>query len=314
MLKTTLSATDKKILSCAALDAYSLSTHCGFLVPPYYRFAFLRYFQVDEQALYEELVARSLAAPTATTRNFVDKLYESMTRYMPKGLRKLAAERRAPKTKAEEALFELVLAVGGVTQVYENPHIEQGFEMLSDPETKAVIEAAVATASSVSEISEFLTEACGVEFNDSAVVFYQWVFGDFSRMRPKDLKAYIRPLDAHHSRLLTSAFNSTVHALRVELGLMRDLSLEDTYQMAEQEATRRLFETLNSPVQADSREFRDSLRSFMQFVDRADRKGAGDANAVPAIFNSMRVLGDVPDPRIFNMPRLANAEEDTATG
>lgn len=313
MLKTTLDAEQRLVLECGRLDVHSLViNHPSFRVFPFERFLLLRFFQVEAEELYEELVDRNLVHARHVDVSIIEEHYGIFFEALPEVLKTCALAKRPPNKKEKDA-FETLLAVNGILQVYQQPFVEQSFEMLSEDNVKIVIEAATATTSGVNDICQFLSEATGVEFNASAVVFYQWVFSDYSRMRTEDLKAYLKTIAPSHRNLVTSAINKTVGDLRAALGMVGDIEYSDAYDIAMREVTKRLFRAMESDTLESDRRFHDALRMFMNFVDREDRKlieSKALVTKLPDIFSSFEIVPASVNTDIFQLPKAV--DDDSA--
>lgn len=314
MLRTTLDDDQRLTLECGRLDVHSLTNrHESYRVLPFERFLLLRFFQVEADELYDELVDRNLIHRKYMGLEEIERHYGVFYDAIPDSLKECVRAKREPNKK-EKVAFERLLAVNGILQVYQQPFVEQSFEMLSEDNVKMVIEAATATTSDITDICHFLSEATGVEFNSSAVIFYQWLFSDYSRMRAEDLKVYTKTLSPAHRGLISSALNKTVGDLRAALGMTGEIGYKDAYNIAMREVTKRLFQVMKSDTLESNRKFQDILRSFMNFVDREDRKviDATSTTKLPDMFNAFEVIPSKVDTDIFKLPSPANDDDDVS--
>jgi hypothetical protein len=311
LLSTELSEQQELTLNCARIDVHSIAArHESFRVFPFERFLLLRFFQVEAEELYDELVDRNLIHPKYISVANIEEHYGLFFEALPEELKACALAKREPN-KSEREAFEILLTVIGVLQVYQQPHVEQSFEMLSEDNIKMVIEAATATTSSISDICDFLSDATGVEFNASAAVFYQWLFSDFSRMRGEDLKTYMKTISPTHRGLIQQALNRTVGDLRAALGMIGDISHNDAYEMAKRESMGRLLQSMDDKSFEGDKRFHAAMRSFLPFIDREDRKSltGGMTSKLPEIFNSFQIIPAQMGTEIFNLPQAKTDDE-----
>ena len=133
-------------------------------------------------------------------------------------------------------------------------------------------------------------------------------------MRAEDLKVYTKTLSPAHRGLISSALNKTVGDLRAALGMTGEIGYKDAYNIAMREVTKRLFQVMKSDTLESNRKFQDILRSFMNFVDREDRKviDATSTTKLPDMFNAFEVIPSKVDTDIFKLPSPADDDDDVS--
>lgn len=305
MLKTTVTKAQAELLSCARLDIHTLvENHESLRIFPFQRFMTLRFFQVEADELYEEMVSRNMIHPHYIKLNHIEDYYGLLFENLPEDLKKMALAKDEPNKK-QKPLFDHVLAVTGLQNVYERPEIEQGFEILSESNIKILLDSATTSCSDVGDICDFLRDCLGVAFTPNALLFYQWLFSDFRRMRPEDLQEYFKSISVTHRDFIKAAFNRPIAELKAEMGLLEESDAEEVYELARRHTTKLLLETMKKDTYESQKEFHNALKQFMAFVDRDDRKKdvTGNAQQLPQVFTAFTIEDAPMDTTLYEMPK-----------
>lgn len=312
LLRAEITPKQADLLSCAAIDIHSLTArHSSLKILPFHRFITLRFFQVEADELYDELVARNLIHPRHVKPDVIEQHYGLIFENLPEPLKKCALAKEPP-TKKVQPLFDSVVEICGLRNAYDRPDIEQSFEVLSETNVKILLEAATTSSSTVQEICSFLTDCLDIDFSPSALLYYQWLFSDFRRMRSEDLDFYLKSISKTHRDFILAAFNNPISELKAEMGLVEENEVEELYELARRHTTGLLLESMKSDSLEAQKNFHTTLKQFMAFVDRDDRKRLSSAGTkLPKTFTAFEISSAPMEEDLY---RIAPPEEDDKDG
>lgn len=313
LLRAEITPDNEMLLECARIDAPSMKLdRSSFKVYPFERFMFLRFFQMDAGDLYAELVDRGFINPKKLSESFIEDRFGVYTEQVPSALKKCIIEKREP-TEKERPLFDTLLRIGRVEHVYNNPHLEQSFELLQDPGVKDLIQVACATSSSTGDVASFLADMFRTDFPPEAVLLYQWLFSDFNAMDTEDINNYLGHVSKAQKAVLVRCMNKPVSTLKAHLGFINDITREEAYDIAKRETIKHMLASLDDTSVEGMQRFHASLKSFMLFVDREDRERTGHMlntkTALPPLFPAIKVQAvKTTESSIFRLPVAADAK------
>jgi len=314
LMVTDLESNDqKRILAMARNHVMSFGRAQGIPRLPFLRFLFLRFIQVPVEDLYAELLDRNMIAARSFKLPQLKKMHKAFVEAVPRPLQKKVRAHAEASTATEKKQLDVLLKVCGIYEAYHNPQQEQSFKYLSDPEIKLGIDMGLSSRAKLPEIADFIADVAGFSINLEALLFYHVLYHDISFLDNDEIQAYLKGLKPSHRDLLGKAVGSTIPELRMALGFVEDMSIEDTVVQLRNAVLTKTSATLLAPgSQENTREFSALLRNFAYLVDRSNIEGTGKGGAaasMPDVFSQFEMkISQMDGAGLFRLPSAEGEE------
>jgi hypothetical protein len=293
-----------QVLKCSSNHPFSFTKNSEFGLLPFYRFLFLRFMQMPAEDIHFELLERNLIHSDRLTVEEVEAMQTVFLDNIPSPLQARTRKQLPPKTKIEQAQLDTLLRVCDIDLAYHHPELDSSFTFMSDPDTKAIIDAILSTQGSFEAVRNFLTEVLAFDISIQGLAFYQSMFHDLSPLGRDDLKVYlkyVRPSTREHIRL---AVGRPLEDYRVQSGLEDRVSIDTTLKVIKDHTVKELIRATVVKTPESAKDFTSHLRSLMLILDREDQHARANTSdserrMINQVFSHLELSEQSMDDDIF---------------
>lgn len=283
---TSLSKEQAELLSCARNNTFCFSGGKQVTVP-FLRFLFLRFFQQPLEYIVQEMEDRNI---WRADEKYLTDLREWFITRLPIPLQELAKAFKMPETDEEQRLFDHVLAICEIDLAYAHPEFVQSFDFMSDYRLKQVVDAALVTRGSYTEVAAFLLETLDFKIAAEGLAFYAHMFLDLDLVNQTDFTAWFGGLKPSAREEIKLAQGQALDTYRVKSGLDDEISSTAVLSLAMDKAKSEIVRSARYYDDQTSPAFLNAIKAFVVLSDRKEKlTGASSSRTVPAFMGTLRL-------------------------
>ena len=244
---------------------------------PMYRYLVLGCLTSSSQDVVDSLHGRGIDNRGITV-DYVDGMKQALQDALPAPIAKMIAATRPPETDTEDSYYAALLAVVGITSIYQAPDVLEQF-YFSDPALLHFIHQVIWTHSSSAEVkSALINTATGQQsMTSKGMLLYAHIFHDSEFMRESDIAKYVSGLAPKYRAAYSRSLTMTTEQWMVESQLAQDTAEELVHLSRQFKARIRALAT--SASQEDRLESARLLTSVLKLDDHIGKVKPAAANA-----------------------------------
>ncbi len=304
LLVCDLSDEQKKILSVAKISLLAFNDDSANWNWPFQRFLFLRFFHLDIDSQYQELIDRNIVSRAGFNKETLEILRMKFISKLPESLQLMVNEGRGPTSEQEQADLSLVLDMCDITLAFGHPELEQSFYFMTDRDIKEVFDCGISSKSTFADIQKFYYDVIGLQISVEGMAFYQQLFFDVQLVSSEFFKNYLKSIRPSFRDKLCVAVNTTIDVFRFKAGYDEKLEVDKALLLVRDELIHNLLSMLNDRAQDSEKVFNMTLRSLTTVLERLDRLGVKSKNQDSSkFFRTIKVEAQTTEKmNIFHLP------------
>lgn len=299
LVRFQVSGEAETVLQCAIFSPHNAKNLLGEALP-FQRFLTLRLFQMSSDLIVEELESRGI---WRTTADVIEKYRKKYITHSPKAIQKLLKTQEEASTEQEKVLFNAVLDVLGMQQVYKDPEVIESLSFLGDARLKNTVDCVLVTKNTTfADASDFLKNHLDIICDPMTLAFYATLFMDLSGMDDSDVTKWSKGIKPSYRNSLLAAIGQPLDTFLAYSGLMQSVTEESVFGIAMDTASSVILNTAANYGDESSPAFVNAVKAYMLLVDRRAKLNAASTTSIPKLLTSMVLKKEADDEELLRFP------------